>query len=361
MSDLSISPAMVLDALPSAVVLLDARDRVETVNMAAEQMLSASGNQLHGRALADLLAPHATLVALAEQIRRTGVTVSEFGIALALRKGRSIDVDAHLVLLPDSEHVLLTLHRCSVARRLDRHLAHRGGSRSVAALAQTLAHEVKNPLSGIRGAAQLLASELDEEGRSLVELICEETDRIVTLVDGMDAFADQRPVERSAVNIHQVLEHVRRVAENGFARHVRLIEAYDPSLPDVSGDRDQLIQVFLNLLKNAAEAAPRQGGRITISTHYVHGVRMQLGTTPERIELPITVEISDNGSGVSGDMLEHLFEPFVSTKPKGRGLGLSLVAKIVNDHGGMVSHSAEDHGTVFRVRLPAVRSGRETS
>ena len=354
----------ILDALPSSVLVLDAGGSILSLNPAAEQLFSASAGQLAGRAFGDLLAPHSTLAALVRQVALERVSVSEYGFALALAKGRGAEVDAHVLPMGepqadtgdgDGGAILVLLHRCSIAQRLDRHLAHRGSARSIAALAQTLAHEVKNPLSGIRGAAQLLEGSLSEEDRTLVRLIVDETDRVVTLIDGMDPFAEQRPLERSPINIHQVLEHVRRIAENGFARNMHIVEAYDPSLPDIAGDRDQLIQVFLNLVKNAAEAAPREAGRITLTTHYQHGLRVQVGGSPERIELPITVEVRDNGEGVAADMIDHLFEPFISSKPRGRGLGLSLVAKIVNDHGGIVAYATEDGGPVFRVRLPAHR------
>ncbi|MEZ5825320.1 MAG: ATP-binding protein [Geminicoccaceae bacterium] len=348
----------IFDALPSAVLVLDADRSILTLNPAAEQLFSASEAQLLGRSFDELLAPHSALSALVRQVAEERVSVSEYGIALALAKGRGADVDAHILSMAEDGPILLLLHRCSVAQRLDRHLAHRGSARSIAALAQTLAHEVKNPLSGIRGAAQLLEGGLGEEDKALVQLIVDETDRVVALIDGMDPFAEQRPLERQPLNIHQVLEHVRRVAENGFARNLRVVENYDPSLPDVAGDRDQLIQVFLNLVKNAAEAAPRDNGRITIVTHYQHGLKVQVGSSSERIELPITVEVRDNGEGVAADMIDHLFEPFISSKPRGRGLGLSLVAKIVNDHGGIVAYAGEESGPVFRVRLPAHKPAR---
>jgi two-component system nitrogen regulation sensor histidine kinase GlnL len=229
--------------------------------------------------------------------------------------------------------------------------------RSVTGLAATLAHEVRNPLSGIRGAAQLLESVVPEDDRALTRLICDEADRVCALVDRMEDFGDPSSLERRPVNIHQVLEHVRRIAAAGFARRIRFAELYDPSLPHVEGDRDRLVQVFLNLVKNAAEAVPAQGGQITIVTQYQHGLRVAVGNSRERLELPITVEIRDNGSGVPADVLDHVFEPFVTTKRDGKGLGLPLVAKIVADHQGAVSYAPGDPGAVFRVRLPATRRG----
>ena len=211
--------------------------------------------------------------------------------------------------------ILVVLHPCSVARRLNHQLVYRGGARAVAGLAATLAHEVKNPLSGIRGAAQLLEGSVAEDERPLIRLICEETDRICGLVDHMEQFADGRPIERGPVNIYLVLEHVRRLAESGFGRQVRFIERYDPSLPAVDGNRDQLVQVFLNLVKNAAEAVPREGGEIRLSTQYTHGLSLRVANSRERVELPIMVQVQDNGPGVGDDMAGHLFDPFVSSKP----------------------------------------------
>ena len=149
----------------------------------------------------------------------------------------------------------------SMADKIDRQLTHRAAARSVTGLASMLAHEIKNPLSGIRGAAQLLETSVNDEDRALTRLICDETDRIVSLVDRMEVFSDERPVDRQPINIHSVLDHVKAIAKAGFARNIRITENYDPSLPPVYANRDQLIQVFLNLVKNAAEAVADTTGR----------------------------------------------------------------------------------------------------
>jgi two-component system nitrogen regulation sensor histidine kinase GlnL len=355
----AISAETLLGNMSSAVFALDASLLFASANPATEQLLSASWNSLRGRALAEVLRPDAQLLDLARQVQTSGSSISDYGVELALARGDVLSMDCHLSPIVESPgHVLVVLHACSVARRLDQQLAHRGGGRSVAALAQTLAHEVKNPLSGIRGAAQLLEPYVETEDRALIKLICDEADRICDLVDRMDEFTGASSMARGPVNIHQVLEHVRRIAENGFARHHRIDEVYDPSLPEVDGDRDRLIQVFLNLVKNAAEAAPPESGTITLTTHYQHGLRMGVRNSAERLDLPITVEVRDNGPGVREDLREHLFEPFITTKPKGTGLGLSLVAKIVGDHGGVVAYRPGEPGAVFRVRLPAAHRAR---
>jgi two-component system nitrogen regulation sensor histidine kinase GlnL len=251
--------------------------------------------------------------------------------------------------------VVVMLQERTIADKMDRQLTHRGAARSVTALAAMLAHEIKNPLSGIRGAAQLLEQSVPDEDRTLTRLICEEADRIVKLVDRMEVFTDERPIEREPVNIHVVLEHVKRLAQSGFARHIKFVEEYDPSLPPVFANRDQLIQVFLNLLKNAAESIGETApdGEIQLSTAFRPGVRLSIpGKAKARVSLPLEFCVKDNGPGVPEDLLPHLFDPFVTTKPTGSGLGLALVAKIVGDHGGIIECEAQPRHTTFRVLMP---------
>ena len=196
------------------------------------------------------------------------------------------------------------------------------GLRSVVGLGRMLAHEIKNPLAGIRGAAQLLKTGAPAEDASLAQLIVDETDRIRRLVDRMEAFSEELPPALEPVNIHQVLDRVRALAVNGVADGLTLREHYDPSLPPTLGDEDMLIQIFLNLVKNAAEAAHARGdgrGEVTITTAYRHGVRMRAGTGQTARAAPLEVKIQDNGPGVSGPVREHLFEPFVTTKASAPG------------------------------------------
>jgi two-component system, NtrC family, nitrogen regulation sensor histidine kinase GlnL len=346
----------VLNSLPHPVLVVGPDGKIIEANAAAESFFEVSISLLRRNALRDVVPFGSPLLSLVEQVRDRNAAVNEYKVDLSTPRmpGERV-VDLHVAPLNErSGHVVVMLQERTIADKMDRQLTHRGAARSVIALASMLAHEIKNPLSGIRGAAQLLEQSATPDDRTLTRLICDEADRIVKLVDRMEVFADERPVERAPVNIHAVLEHVKRLAQSGFARHIRFVEEYDPSLPMVYANRDHLVQVFLNLVKNAAEAIGENAsdGEIQLTTAFRPGVRLSLPGSKTRVSLPLEFCVKDNGPGVPEDLLPHLFDPFVTTKPSGSGLGLALVAKIVGDHGGIIECESQSRRTVFRVLMP---------
>jgi len=349
--------AAILGALPVAVILLDPENRFRHVNPAAEQFLGISAAGLTQLRLNDLVPGDNPVFLLIEQVRGNGQTVVDHDLNLESPRLHKRGITLQGSPLPEEPGaVLLVVQDASAARALDRQLAFRGAARSVTGMAAILAHEVKNPLSGIRGAAQLLEASVGPADRELAELIRDEADRIRALVDRMEAFGE-KPIARTAVNIHRVLEHVRRLAQSGFAAHIRFHEAYDPSLPPVWANRDQLVQVVLNLIKNAADAVTHENvshPEIFLATGFQHGVRVAVPGSATRLDLPLFVAVRDNGSGIPEDIRPHLFEPFVSSKSTGSGLGLSLVAKIIGDHGGLIEVDSRPGRTEFRLHLPVV-------
>lgn len=355
---------LLLAALPHPVLVLGEDDRVLYANAAAESFFSLSQGVLKRQTLPGIIAFSSPLAALVGQVRRTGATVNEYGIEVGLpRSGSHKLVDVFAGTIPEAPGlIVLMLQQRSMAQMIERQLTHRAAARSVSGLATVLAHEIKNPLSGIRGAAQLLEPGLREEDRALAQLICAETDRIRDLVDRMEVFGDERPLGTEPVNIHQVLDHVKRLAETGFLGDTRISVEFDPSLPPVPGNRDKLVQAFLNLVKNAAEAIAegREAGRIALRTAFRPGMRLAVPGTGARVSLPLMIEVEDNGPGVPDSLKPHLFDPFVTTKRTGTGLGLALVAKIIGDHGGVIECESAPKHTVFRVLLPLQDRRRST-
>ena len=350
--------ALLLGAMPVAVLTVDSTRRIASANPAAEQLLGAGRSFLTRHRLEELVAADSPLVALVDLAARGGAGVSEYGIALSSQRLAERLVDVHVTPLgDDSATLLVCLVERSMARLIDRHLNHRSAARSVTGMAAVLAHELKNPLSGIRGAAQLIEQSVDGPERELAQMIREETDRIRHLVERVDVFHDDRPPTGERVNIHRVLEHVRRLAgkHGGLRRPVhrtiRPVAAagvgqprpVGPGVPEHRPERGR----GGRRKRGAGWCCPRATGSASSSPAAAAGA----------LDLPIVVAIEDNGSGVAEDLRDNLFEPFVTTRRHGTGLGLALVANIVENHGGVVEFETKRGRTVFRVRLPAMADG----
>ncbi len=354
----SVAPGLdkVALALPNPILLVGAGGMIVDANPAAEAFFDISSTFLQRMTIERLCGPSSALAGLVRQAREAGTSINIYRVDLGSpRQPGERLADVHASPLPEADGIVIVMiHERTIADKFNRQMNHRGAVRSVSALAAMLAHEIKNPLSGIRGAAQLLDSAVADDDRVLTQLIRDETDRIVKLVDRFEMFSDGRAPPMEPVNIHVVLDHVRNLARSGFARHLRITVDYDPSLPPVLCNKDQMIQVLLNLVKNAAEAIGPNNpdGEIQLTTAYRPGVRIGVPGSGELVRLPLEVCVRDNGPGVSDDIRAHLFDPFVTTKVTGNGLGLALTAKIVGDHGGIVECESQPKRTVFRLLLP---------
>ncbi|MBB4087927.1 two-component system sensor histidine kinase NtrB [Sphingomonas carotinifaciens] len=336
--------AALFAALPVAVIVIDPDDRIAHANALAEQLLNLSERLMVGQPLDAILPPPG------EGSARDGHGFAIYDTEIATARGHKIRVDFVEAQVPDhAGWRAITLHSSATSRRLGHSADRAAGARAAVGAAAMLAHEIKNPLSGIRGAAQLIGA------GELTTLITTEVDRIAALIDRMQDFSDTRPLPSAPENIYPLLAHARRVALAGFARGVMVEERYDPSLPPASVNRDALLQIVINLLKNAREAVHgTRNPRIVLTTAYRHGMAVSAAPGRPRLPLPIEICVIDNGPGAPADIADHLFDPFVSGRREGQGLGLALVDKLMRDMGGIVQYAREGSPemTVLRLLLP---------
>lgn len=359
---MSLPAAQILWAsLPVPAILIDAQDRLIDLNPAAEHFLNTSEKMLRGQPIFDRLAIDAPLEQVFARVRANHSTLYINEVDVGTGDRAPVICTLQAAPLTDTEGaILLLISPREFADRIGRGQGMKTAARSAIGMAEMLAHEIKNPLAGITGAAQLLSMNLSAEDVELADLIVEESRRIVKLLEQVEQFGNLRPAERKAVNIHDVLDRARRSALLGFASHMTVLEDYDPSLPATLGDADQLLQVVLNLLKNAAEAAGGKPGTIRIHTFYDLSLRLRRadgGGTP----LPLQIEITDDGPGIPPEIAGDIFDPFVSGRENGTGLGLALVSKIVADHQGWITVDSVPGRTTFRLSLPVAPKSQETN
>jgi two-component system nitrogen regulation sensor histidine kinase GlnL len=343
-------PDLLWQSLPVPAFLIGSGGLTEGVNPAGEAFLNASARALVGQPLFDRLAVDAPLEDAFARMRagHSALFINDVEVGTGDRPPVLCNLQA-APLAGRAGTILLLVAPREFADRLGRAQGLTKSARSAIGMADMLAHEIKNPLAGIAGAAQLLAMNLPPADQELTDLIVAETRRIVKLLEQVEQFGHLKPPERRAVNIHDVLDRARRSAELGFAAGMTFAEDFDPSLPPVWADADQLVQVFLNLLKNAAEAAGVQGGRIRIHTFY--DLTLRLRREDGSRALPIQIEITDDGPGIPPPILEDIFDPFVSGRENGTGLGLALVSRIIADHDAWIGVESQPGRTTFRIAL----------
>ncbi len=347
---------MILDAalwnsLPVPALLLGPDDRITDLNPAAESFLNLSARALTGASMWDKVMIDAPLEEAFARARenRSSLFVNDVDVGSGERAPMQCNIQfAHLQ--GADGFMLVMISPREIASRMNQNASSTKAAKSAIGMAEMLAHEIKNPLAGITGAAQLLSMGLSGQDLELTDLIVEESRRIVKLLEQVEQFGNLRPPKLKAVNIHDVLDRARQSAAVGFGAHMMFIEDYDPSLPRAWADNDQLLQVFLNLLKNASEAC-KDGGTIRLHTFYEPSLRLRRkdGT---QARLPLQIEVIDDGPGLPPAIAADVFEPFVSGRENGTGLGLALVSKLIGDIGGWISVDSVPGRTVFRVSLP---------
>ncbi len=342
----------IFNSLPVPAVLIDADDRIIDINPEAEGFLNASVKTATGTPVWDMIAVDAPLEEAIERARDNGTPLFVNDVDVGSGQRPPVQCALHLAPVSGSAgHMIMMITPREMAGRMTQNNSVKSAAKSAIGMAEMLAHEIKNPLAGIIGAAQLLSMSLGADDLELTDLIVAESRRIVKLLEQVEQFGNLMPSERKALNIHDVLDRARRSALLGFGAQMKIIEDYDPSLPYALGDKDQLLQVILNLLKNASEAVGDTGGTIRLHSYYEHSFRMRRSDGTGQ-SLPLQIEVIDDGPGLPESIRTDIFEPFVSGRENGTGLGLALVSKIISDHDGWISVNSVPGKTVFRISLP---------
>ena len=347
-----VTESQIFAALPNPVFVLDRENRFIYLNQAAEIFFQSSRMMLLGTQLTSIMPLDSNFLSMVSRARAQSISVGDQGVELAGPKIGLKLINVQITPFGDREpRLLITIQERALAERLRGQSLFRGAARSIAAMAALLAHEVKNPLAGIKGAAQLLEADLDAEGRSLTRMIVEESDRVAALLDRMEGFAGGANLVLAPVYIHEILDHCLNVAQASYGAHMKIKRSYDPSLPLVNGHRDLLIQAFINIIKNASEAT-ELNSEIMIKTSYSQGRRLTFAAVNGGSYAPVQVEVIDNGRGISEELRDHIFDPFVSGRSGGSGLGLTMVASVIADHGAMIDVESVPGQTLFRMNFP---------
>ncbi len=339
----------VLDAMTIAIIVLDRNLRLVFMNPAAEMLFAHSFRQARGISFRDLAIGADTVIQGMRQCLNSGHPYTERELELLLAGENTITVDCTVSVLVEKEvpvELLVELRQVDRQLRINREEHLLAQQNTARVLVRNLAHEIKNPLGGLRGAAQLLEREFkDDFLKEYTRIIIGEADRLRNLVDRM--LGPTHPPVRSKINIHEVLERVRSLVAAECGPGLRIERDYDPSIPPVTGDADQLIQAVLNIVRNAVQALENQGV-ITLRTR----IRRQYTIGHQRYKLVACLEVIDNGPGIPKELLQEVFYPMISGRPQGSGLGLSIAQNLVNQHGGLIECRSRPGETVFTLLLP---------
>lgn len=348
-----LSHASLFQSHPAVTLILSANGMVIDVNQAAEQLFNRGRASLIGLSI-DQLFHWSSRTNLSAMLTEPGKSLWAYAIELQSPGGESIVADIAVASAgTTSGWRILAVHPVPRSGRMPFRKPGSAG-RSAGAAAAMLAHEIKNPLSGIRGAAQLLGKDNPPGNPAeLSALIVGEVDRIAKLIDSMQGFTRDAVLPCTSINIYPAIAQAKGIAQQGFGANIRFVEEFDPSLPPVTANHDALVQILINLIKNGCEAAQHAPGpTVRLITAFRHGLSWDSGEGRGQRPLPVEICVADNGHGVDDALADAIFDPFVSSKRDGQGLGLALVDKLTRDMGGLVQHDRSGDWTRFRVHLP---------
>ena len=349
----------VINSITFPIIIIDKQKLINMVNSSAEDFFKLSSKVLLGKSIEGILPFSSPILSLIDNSLNTETTFKEYKVDLSTPisgSHKDIDVEVTPVIGSDNYYQIILIEGFN-EKKLILQNENQKNKIAMSNMSQILAHEVKNPLAGIRGAAQILENNIESNEIVMTDLIINEVDRIKRLVDNLQVFDASIPIDLKPINIHSILRHVKEVMINSSEKKIKITEEFDPSIPDVIGNEDQLIQVFINLIKNSIEAFSDESdsdNEIILSTNYEHGFIIKEKLSEEKVKLPIKVSVIDNGPGIPVSISNEIFQPFVSTKKIGQGgLGLSIVSKIISDHNGTIEFDLTDQGTKFIIRLMA--------
>lgn len=342
----------VLSLLPFSVLACDKSGHITFANVAAEERLGKSHHYLKGKKLSELVVPYQQLEILLSKTLKQGINIKEYDFKLAGPRICEQIVTLYISALPDG--AILCFDDTRGGKTLEQTVYQKKNQTWQSAMAEIMAHEIKNPLASIRGAAQLLSKSTVADDREMALLICREADRIKNQIEEMALFAQPGELQMEEVNIHEIIRYACAATLQSTGVSITLAEKFDPSLPMIKGNKNLLIQALNNLLRNSMEAK-KDGLTLTISTHFQSGAILKSNSGKGNKPLQVLVSIADNGPGIAEELAESIFDPFVTSKQSGKGLGLAIVSKIINDHNGLIELDKQvECGAKFNIMLPII-------